>query len=424
MNKLLILFLFVNYIAKAQTPSIEKNYNTLLAYTNTLDIIDAHQHILSAEDHAERYLCFYNFFSDYVRWDLYGAGVPKKYLNFRPKNEEDAIEIFNVIEPYLPYVENGSYMLSVKFALKKFFGCDKITRVNFLEISRKLNKENTVENYHKILKDAHIVKMLEQSVEGNPVEKEFVNLTTLGFQFGMERTLTNMCRDNKKMTLNDVMDLYEIEIAKEKQNGSVGIKFFPHVFIEPNDSLIAVQQLEEIKNGKEFNQRSTLARYIYEKQIDIATKNKMVVAIHLGVWANLTDKTPSILFNIVEKHTDAIFDIYHMGIPFIRETAFLGKNYPNVFLNMCWAHSVSESMVLNSLDEWIDIVPTNKIIAFGGDVITLPQHAVGMLEVAKQNICRGLARRIERDRLDMAGAKKILKDWFYENPVRIYGLKK
>jgi uncharacterized protein len=424
MKKILILFLFVNYIAKAQTPSIEKNYNTLLAYTNTLDIIDAHQHILSAEDHAERYLCFYNFFSDYVRWDLYGAGVPKKYLNFRPKNEEDAIEIFNVIEPYLPYVENGSYMLSVKFALKKFFGCDKITRVNFLEISRKLNKENTVENYHKILKDAHIVKMLEQSVEGNPVEKEFVNLTTLGFQFGMERTLTNMCRDNKKMTLNDVMDLYEIEIAKEKQNGSVGIKFFPHVFIEPNDSLIAVQQLEEIKNGKEFNQRSTLARYIYEKQIDIATKYKMVVAIHLGVWANLTDKTPSILFNIVEKHTDAVFDIYHMGIPFIRETAFLGKNYPNVFLNMCWAHSVSESMVLNSLDEWIDIVPTNKIIAFGGDVITLPQHAVGMLEVAKQNICRGLARRIERDRLDMAGAKKILKDWFYENPVRIYGLKK
>jgi hypothetical protein len=90
---------------------------------------------------------------------------------------------------------------------------------------------------------------------------------------------------------------------------------------------------------------------------------------------------------------------------------------------MCWAHSVSESMVLNSLDEWIDIVPTNKIIAFGGDVITLPQHAVGMLEVAKQNICLGLARRIERNRLDMAGAKRILKDWFYENPVRIYGLK-
>jgi uncharacterized protein len=221
-----------------------------------------------------------------------------------------------------------------------------------------------------------------------------------------------------------VIVLYDTEIAKERKKGSVGIKFFPHVFIEPNDSLVALKQLEDIKNGAAFNQRSTLARYIYEKQIDIATKNKMVVAIHLGVWANLTDKTPSILFNIVEKHTDATFDVYHMGIPFIRETAFLGKNYPNVFLNMCWAHSVSESMVLNSLDEWIDIVPTNKIIAFGGDVITLPQHAVGMLEVAKQNICLGLARRIERNRMTITSAKKILNDWFYDNPARVYGLKK
>jgi uncharacterized protein len=426
MKKRIVLLFFASVLAnlQAQVKQFDKNFKTLLAYTNTLDIVDAHEHLLSAEDHTERYLCFYNFFSDYVRWDLYGAGVPKKYLNFRPKNEADAIEIFNVIEPYLPYVENGSYMLSVKYALKKYFGCDKIDRSNFLEISRKLNQENTVEHYHKILKDAHIVKMLEQSVEGNPVEKEFVNMTTLGFQFVMERKMMDMCRANKTSTLNDVINLYDKEIGLEKQRGSVGIKFFPHVFIEPNDSLVAAQQLEEIKNGKNVNQRSTLARYIYEKQIDIATKYKMVVAIHLGVWANLTDKTPSILFNIVEKHTDAIFDIYHMGIPYIRETAFLGKNYPNVYLNMCWAHSVSESMVFNSLDEWIDIVPTNKIIAFGGDVITLPQHAVGMLEVAKENICRGLARRIERNRLDMAGAKKILKDWFYDNPMRIYGLKK
>jgi hypothetical protein len=44
------------------------------------------------------------------------------------------------------------------------------------------------------------------------------------------------------------------------------------------------------------------------------------------------------------------------------------------------------------------------------------------LEVAKQNICLGLARRITRKRLDMPAAKKILLDWFYNNPKRIYNL--
>jgi hypothetical protein len=63
------------------------------------------------------------------------------------------------------------------------------------------------------------------------------------------------------------------------------------------------------------------------------------------------------------------------------------------------------------------------MIAFGSDVITLPQHVVGMLEVANQNICLGLARRIERGRLDMPVVKKMPKDWFYDNPKRIYNLK-
>jgi len=80
-------------------------------------------------------------------------------------------------------------------------------------------------------------------------------------------------------------------------------------------------------------------------------------------------------------------------------------------------------MVLNSLDEWIDLVPTNKIIGFGGDVITLPQHAVGMLMVAKHVLCKALAKRIANERMDIPAAKKLLEDWLYNNPVKVYGLK-
>jgi hypothetical protein len=417
-----ILFIYLPGFAQKKVQSKINNYQELLTFANTLNVIDAHEHLLSAEDHAKEYLSFWNFLSDYVKWDLMSAGLPKKYETYMPKNEQEVIDLFNVVEPYLPYVENGSYMISVKYALKKYFGYDKITRANFLDITKKLNKENTVENYHKILKDAHIVTMLEQSIRGNPKEKEFTTITTLGFQWEMQQKLTQLCRENKAMTLDDVFAFYQTEITKEKQNGSVGLKFFPHVFIEPYNIEIAKQQFEALKNGTEFNQRSTLARVIYEKQIEIATQLNMVVCIHLGVWANLTDKSPSILFDVVEKYPKTTFDIYHMGIPYIRETAFLGKNYPNVYLNMCWAHDVSESMVLNSLNEWIDVVPTNKIIAFGGDYVTLPQHVVGALQVAKENICWGLSIRIDRNRLDLENAKRILKDWFFDNPNRIYNL--
>jgi uncharacterized protein len=425
-----ILLLLTSAASNAQItePSVNASkieatyYNELLLYANTLKVIDAHEHILSAKDHTKQYLSFYNFFSDYVRWDLYGAGVPKKWLDFKPKNDSDATELFNVIEPFLPYVENGSYMLSVKVALKKYFGYDKITRENYLDITHKLNQQNTIDNYYKIFRDAHIVKLLEQNYAGDNSDTLFANITTISHQFAFEQKLTEMCRQNKSMTLQDIVAFYETEIAKEKQRGSYGLKFFPHVFIEPYDTVVAKQQFEEIKNGKAFNERSTLARFIYEEQIKIATKHKMIICIHTGVWADITDKTPMILFPIVAKYPDATFDIYHMGIPETREAAFLGKNYPNVYLNLCWAYSVSENMVLNSLDEWIDIVPTNKIIGFGGDVITLPQHAVGMLEVAKQVLCKALAKRIMNGRMDMPAAKNILEDWLYNNPARVYGI--
>ncbi|MBC7868393.1 MAG: amidohydrolase family protein [Gloeobacteraceae cyanobacterium ES-bin-316] len=427
LNGIWFCLLLVYTAAVAQTKIPQKSeatiYSELLQYANTLKVIDAHEHLLSADDHSKSYLSFWNFLSDYVKWDLMSAGLPKSYEGYMPKNEREVIELFNVLEPYLPYVEHGSYMLSVKMALKKYFGYEKITRANFLDITRRLNKENTVGNYHKVLKDAHIVKLLEQSVQGNPHEFEFVNLTTLNWQWETQQKVTKMCRENKAMTLDDVIAFYETELTKEKQNGSVGIKFFPHVFIEPYDTVVAGQQFEAVKNGTDFNQRSTLARVIYEKQIEIGTKLKMVIAIHTGVWADITDKTPLILFPIVAKYPNATFDIYHMGIPEIREAAFLGKNYSNVYLNLCWAYSVSENMVLNSLDEWIDLVPTNKIIGFGGDVITLPQHAVGMLIVAKHVLCKTLAKRIANERMDTQGAKKILEDWLYNNPARVYGIK-
>jgi hypothetical protein len=413
----------VNVTDTLSSGSEKKYYDELFAYADTLKVIDGHEHMVSAETHVKHYLSFWDFFSSYVVWDLYSAGMPKQYLSYHPKNEAETIALFNVIEPYLPYVKYGSYMRGVNVALKKFFGVDEINRSNYLQITRKLNENNTVEHYYQVFKDAHIVKLLNQCYEGKTTGPLYANITTIAWQANMENTITKMCRKNKNMTLKDVMAFYDKVIKKEKEAGSYGLKFFPHPFIEPYDTVIAKKQFESIKHGKAFNERSTLARYIYEGEIPIAVKYNLRIAIHLGVWADITDKSPSILFPIVSKYPNAIFDVYHMGIPWVRETAFLGKNYPNVNLNLCWAYSVSESMVLNSLDEWIDVVPTNKITAFGGDLITLPENVVGELEVAKQDLCTVLARRIVRQRMNVPDAKNILKAWFYDNPARIYGIK-
>lgn len=419
------LFLCLSVTITSQVNPINKNsdnYKELIGYSNTLKIIDAHEHMISPEEHSKKYLSFWDFLFSYVKWDMASAGMPRKYMGYYPKNDSDAIVLFNEIEPYMEAVQYGSFMHSVNVTLQRFYGFEKITRDNFIEIGHKLNKNNSKEDYIKTLRAANIVKMIVQS-DVNYADSMFLNVTPSGFQYKMKEKIKKMCKENASITLKDVMEVYDQEIKMEKERGSKSIKFFsPAVFIEPYDTIKAKEQFELFKIGQDFGDRSALSRFIYEEQIKITAKYKMIVNIHLGVWMDITDKSPSILFPIVEKHPEATFEIYHMGIPYIRETAFLGKNYPNVYLNMCWASATSESMFLNSLDEWIDLVPTNKIIAFGGDLRTLPIHVVGELEVVKQNLCLVLSNRIKRGRMDMEGAKKILKAWFYDNPARLYGI--
>jgi hypothetical protein len=54
-------------------------------------------------------------------------------------------------------------------------------------------------------------------------------------------------------------------------------------------------------------------------------------------------------------------------------------------------------MVLISIDEWLDIVPINKIIGYGGDLITLPQLIVGNLDIAKQVFVRHLQEELKKE---------------------------
>jgi hypothetical protein len=162
-------------------------YRELLAHANTLKVVDAHEHLLSPEDLAQQYLSFWNFFSDYVVWDLYGAGMPQKLMRAKPQNEAVVSALFDAIEPYLAAVEHGSCMRSVRVDLQRFYGVDKLTRETFLDITRRLNADNTAERYRKVMKDAGIVRILQQPHQSLRSETPgFVNQTPLTFRFQME----------------------------------------------------------------------------------------------------------------------------------------------------------------------------------------------------------------------------------------------
>jgi len=104
----------------------------------------------------------------------------------------------------------------------------------------------------------------------------------------------------------------------------------------------------------------------------------------------------------------------------VRQAAFVTKNLRNTSTNLCWTYLVSQHMTETSLQEWLDIVPVSKVIAFGGDYVWNPQMVWGHLVMCRESLARAFAARIRRGMMDLEGATGVLRGWMYDNPKRIY----
>jgi len=157
--------------------------------------------------------------------------------------------------------------------------------------------------------------------------------------------------------------------------------------------------------------------------LNMAAGLGLVVAVHTGMWGDFRTLDPKLMISVIMRHPSTRFDLYHMGMPWVRETGIIGKNFPNVWLNLCWCHIISPKMTCSALDEWIDLVPINKIIAFGGDYGKPVEKVYGHLVMARENIARVLGGRIKDGLMTEEEAISIAKKWFYHNPKELYQLK-
>jgi hypothetical protein len=74
------------------------------------------------------------------------------------------------------------------------------------------------------------------------------------------------------------------------------------------------------------------------------------------------------------------------------------------------------------VDEALDLIPINKMIAFGGDYRLPVEKAYGHLVMAREDIARVLAARIVEKQMTESQALDIARKWFWENPKELYRL--
>jgi predicted TIM-barrel fold metal-dependent hydrolase len=159
----------------------------------------------------------------------------------------------------------------------------------------------------------------------------------------------------------------------------------------------------------------------------LANARGLTFQIHTGIQEGngnyVYHSDPALLTNLFIEYPDVKFDCFHIGYPYQQTLAVLAKNFRNVFIDFCWAHIISPAASVAAMGEYLDSVPANKISGFGGDYCFV-DGIYGHQYIARENIARTLAARVERGACDLDEARRLARMLLHDNPAAIFGLDK
>ncbi|MDX1357951.1 MAG: amidohydrolase family protein [Clostridia bacterium] len=420
-------------------------YESILDYVKDLKIIDTHEHLPAWESQRNLKNDFLtDFLSHYLSSDLKSSGLTEK--GFKKVNDKSipVKDRWKLVGPFWEYCKYTGYGRAVSISVRDLYGYDSITADTIEAINQKYLSNLRKGYFKEILKDKCGIRISINDGFSNEIpDPEFfalalhINRLVMPSDPNTFETYENETGINVR-SLSDWLTLVKRYIESRIIKGcrvlkcslayertiafaSVDLKTAEEEF---NSELLRFRQK---KGDALFNDKETrnFQDYMLHYILGIASENRMTVQFHTGIQEgngnDLRNSNPLSLTNLFMKYPKVDFDLFHIGYPFYMEAGVLAKNFPNVYLDMCWAHIISPNASVNALLEWLDTVPYNKISAFGGDYLFV-EGVYGHLVIARGNISRALALKVAEGIFSVKVAKKIAKMLFYDNPNRIFKL--
>ena len=105
------------------------------------------------------------------------------------------------------------------------------------------------------------------------------------------------------------------------------------------------------------------------------------------------------------------------------ELATLAKNFQNVYIDMCWLPIISPTASRLWLHQWLETVPVNKIMGFGGDYLFV-EGTYGHSVIARQVVTETLAEKVEAGYLSLEEARYIARRILRDNAIELFRLER
>ncbi len=419
-----------------------KSYGKLLDHANSLDIIDTHEHLPNEKGWAsQKHDILVEWMRHYISADIVSAGLSQKSMDRDIRGSSlDVEEKWKILEPYWNTARNTGYARALEHTARDIYGLPGINSGTIAELNRifKARRKDSLsgKSYYKyILREK---SRIEVSILDGQEGKDKCDPAFFRRVYRPERFMSPTNADGirslaeplavKVNSLDGWKELCEKAICSEIETGAVALKFgvayWRSLYFPDADEKLASETFGKILDSREVD-TAPFQNFMLHHIMAVADRKGLVCQIHTGLQEGngnyLSNSNPEHLTNLFLKYRNVTFDIFHISYPYQNVLAALSKNFPNVMIDMCWAHIISPSASVNALVEFLDSVPASKISGFGGDYILI-DGVYGHQKIARQNIAKALSAKVDEGVFDIDYAKEICGMLLYGNPKRIFRL--
>lgn len=430
------------------TPLFDRLYGQIEA----MPVIDCHEHMIGPSEHPEYKEPIAALIQHYVLSDLQSAawGIPNRDVMRLADPDVSTDDKWPLFEKLWSAIQHTAYARVTRLVLQHVYGEERPTRAALDRVAARLSEWDEAA-YLRTIDEAGIQAMLVDVLGWLPGGlRTFLDGTrTFPDKWRLMISLPSFHPTTMTaQTIEHAGDLSDRHITSLDEyveavydilraciaRGAVGIKdqsayqrIIQYDLVPKADAERQFNQvLADPRSSLGWPEGKALNDYLFHEFMRMARDLNMPVQIHTGHMAgirNRVDKTNAAhLGAVIELHSQVRFDLFHGNWPYMGELLFLGKNYANVALDLCWLHIIDPLYASELLERAVVTMPHTKIHGFGGDYGDYPEYAAAHLHIARENIAGTLARLVERGWVDEEEAIELAAGWLFNNPNRFFQL--
>lgn len=410
-----------------------------------VEIVDSHEHILPEETRVSKPVDFFTLASHYLLGDVISAGLPAKSQGLVRKNDAALAERWAAFEPYWKMARFTGYGQALRMAIRDIYGVEEISFRTLPALNDAIRARNRRGLYRHILKQRARIRyaLVDDNWNAAPVklDPEFF-VPARKFDRFITPGTPAAVKDLETLTGVSITSLKGLKQAMEKsfaQSIEVGMGAVKSTLAY--DRTLQFREVEEGAAARDFERlckgdvklpegfrRHTerpfrdLEDHMFHHLMKLADAHGYPVQLHTGLHAGpnfIANSNPTHLTNLFFLYPKVKFDLFHMSYPYQGELATLAKLFPNVYVDLCWAHVIAPGATRRALSEFLETVPANKILGFGGDYSWV-ELSYAHAQMARRNIALVLAAKTEEGVCSEPEAFEIGRMLLSDNAARLF----